>query len=40
MVELFCKNSKRLNDINYFRKKMFIIGVWQGPKYASKDLFF
>ena len=40
MVELFRKNSKRLNAINYFRKKSFIIGVWQGPKYDSKDLFF
>ena len=35
-----CENSKRLKDINYFCKKNFIIGVWQGPKYASEDFFF
>ena len=27
IAELFCENSKRLKDINYFYKKSFIIGV-------------
>ena len=38
----FGENSKRLKaiDINYFCKKNFIIGVLQGSKNASEDLFF
>ena len=23
--------------INYFRKKVFVLNVWQGPKYAFKS---
>ena len=40
IAELFCENRKLLKDINYFCNKNFIIGVWQGPKYASEDFFF
>ena len=37
ITELFYWNSE---DINYLRKKNFIISVWQGPKYTSEDFFF
>ena len=40
IAELFCENSKPFKDINYFWKKKFIIGVWQGLKYASEGNFF
>ena len=35
MLEFFCKNSKRLSSVNYFRKKGSIIDTKYGPKYAT-----
>ena len=35
----FWENSKLLKDINYSLKNL-IIGVWQGPEYASEGFFF
>ena len=39
MTEFFLKNTDRVKDMNYFRKKNSIMCVWQGPKYALKISF-
>ena len=36
IMEIFCKNSKRLKAVTILRKNS-ITDIWQGPKYASEN---